>query len=142
MRFFPPRLARRRHIWPAAIAATALCCALIGGALYSRSQAQGRNETSELAPGLTLQSVETMAPTGPLRFWLVKADPKIYDLGLEVANPTDVVKKRSVRALAAQSNAPVAINGGFFAYGGAAVGAVKIDGEWQRLPWRNRTALG
>jgi hypothetical protein len=53
-----------------------------------------------------------------------------------------VLKKRNVRTLAAQSGATVAINGGFFAYGGAAVGAVKVNGEWHRLPWKSRTALG
>ena len=132
----------RRRVVPAAIAATTLCCVLIGGALYSRIAAEPHNEITTVAPGVTLQSIETMAPTGPLRFWLVRADPKLVDLGLEVADPTNVVKKRSVRGLAAQSKATVAINGGFFAYGGAAVGAVKVDGEWQRLPWRNRTALG
>ena len=137
-----PFIPARRRVVPAAVAAITLCCALIGGALYSRLGAQARNEITDIAPGLTLQSVETMAPTGPLHFWIVKADPKLVDLGLEVADSTNVVKKRSVRSLAAQSNATVAINGGFFAYGGAAVGAVKVNGEWQRLPWRNRTALG
>jgi exopolysaccharide biosynthesis protein len=34
------------------------------------------------------------------------------------------------------------VNGGYFAYEGAAVGAVKIDDEWIRLPWKNRTAIG
>ncbi len=136
------RISPRRRVLPAVIAATTLCCVLIGGAFYSRISAQPRNEITQIAPGLTLQSVETMAPTGPLRFWIVKADPKGFDLGLEVANPTDVVKKRSVRNLAAQSKSIVAINGGFFAYGGAAVGAVKVGGEWQRLPWRNRTSMG
>ena len=135
MRFFS---ARR----PVAVSAVTLCCTLIGGALYSRLSAQPSNEVTEIAPGLTLQSIETMAPTGPLKFWIVKADPKLINLGLEVADKTNVVKKRSVRNLAAQSGATIAINGGFFAYGGAAVGAVKVDGEWQRLPWRNRTALG
>lgn len=132
----------RRPVVPAAVAAVTLCCALIGGALYSRLNAQPRNEIREITPGLTLQSVETMAPTGPLKFWIVKADPKMIDLGLEIADPTDAVKKRSVRNLAAQSNSIVAINGGFFAYGGAAVGAVKVGGQWQRLPWRNRTSMG
>ena len=103
---------------------------------------QPSNVITQLAPGLTLQSVQTFAPTGPLRFWIVKADPKLIDLGLEIADPTNVVKKRSVRNLAAQANAIVAINGGFFAYGGGAVGAVKTENVWQRLPWRNRTALG
>ena len=132
----------RRPAVPVAVAALTLGCALISGAFYARLSAQGRNEITDIAPGLTLQSVETTAPTGPLKFWIVKADPKRIDLGLEIADPTNVVKKRSVRNLAAQSRALVAINGGFFAYGGAAVGAVKVGGEWQRLPWRNRTALG
>ena len=133
----------RRHYLALSCAALV---ALAGGALGLRSNAQEQfqpsNVTTQLAPGLSLQSVETLAPTGPLRFWLVKADPKLFDLGLEVADKTNVVKKRSVRNLAAQSKAIVAINGGFFAYGGAAVGAVKVGGQWQRLPWRNRTALG
>jgi hypothetical protein len=44
--------------------------------------------------------------------------------------------------MAKRENAIVAINGGYFAFGGAALGAVKVDGEWIRLPWKNRTALG
>ena len=119
----------------------ALLLILGGGALYSRLPAQPSTEIRALAPGLNLMAVNTQTPNGPLRFWLVKADAK-YDLGLEIADPTDAVKKRTVRALAAQSNALVAVNGGFFAYGGAAVGAVKNNGVWQRLPWKNRTALG
>ena len=136
----PLRFTRRR-VFQLAFAGAALAT-LSGGAFHSRLKAQPRNEITQLAPGLTLQSVETAAPTGPLRFWLVKADPKLFDLGLEVADQTNVVKKRSVRNLAAQSNAIVAVNGGFFAYGGAAVGAIKVHDEWHRLPWRNRTALG
>ncbi len=137
-----PFISARRPVVPAAVAAITLCCALIGGAFYSRLHAQARNEIREVAPGLTLQSIETMAPSGPLKFWLVKADPKQIDLGLEIADVNNAVKKRSVRSLAAQTGATIAINGGFFAYGGAAVGAVKVDGQWQRLPWRNRTAMG
>ncbi len=138
--FMPLRFTRRR-IFQLVFAGAALAT-LSGGAFYSRLKAQPRNVITQLAPGLSLQSVETTAPTGPLKFWLVKADPKLFDLGLEVADKTNVVKKRSVRNLAAQSKSIVAINGGFFAYGGAAVGAVKVKGEWHRLPWRNRTALG
>lgn len=134
------RLTRRRLL-QLAFAGVALAT-LSGGAFYSRLHAQPRNEITQLAPGLTLQSVEITTQNGPLRFWIVKADPKIYDLGLEIADPTNVVKKRSVRNLAAQAQSIVAINGGFFAYGGGAVGAVKAKGQWQRLPWRNRTALG
>ena len=142
----------RRNLFQLVMASATLVT-LSGNALYKPLQAQTETQTStpqprlsnvitQLAPGLTLQSIETLAPTGPLRFWMVKADPKLIDLGLEIADKTNVIKKRSVRNLAAQSKSIVAINGGFFAFGGAAVGAVKTDGEWQRLPWRNRTAMG
>jgi hypothetical protein len=44
--------------------------------------------------------------------------------------------------MAKKQNAVVAINGGYFAFGGAALGAMKVDGEWLRLPLKNRTAMG
>ena len=115
---------------------------LMSGALWRRSSAQDTDSTAEVAPGLTLRSVQRQTPQGPIRFWLVKADPEKFDLGVEIPDKTDAQKKRGVRTLAAQSGATVAVNGGFFAYGGAAVGAVKTNGAWQRLPWKSRTALG
>ncbi|HEX8463385.1 MAG TPA: phosphodiester glycosidase family protein [Abditibacterium sp.] len=135
------RFSGRRRSFTLFFVAVALA-ALGGGALFSRLRAQETRETREIAPGLTLLSVSTQTPSGPLRFWLVKAEKARWKLGLEVADASDVIKKRSVRSLAAQSGAMVAINGGFFAYGGAAVGGVKVGGEWHRLPWKNRTALG
>lgn len=113
-----------------------------GGALFSRLRAQETRETTDIAPGLSLLAVSTTTPAGPLRFWLVKAAKPQWKLDLEVANRADVTKKRSVRNLAQQAGATVAVNGGFFAYGGAAVGAVKQASEWHRLPWKSRTALG
>ncbi len=135
MNFF----SRRRSIFSLFAACGLL---LLGGALYSRTRAQENRETREIAPGMTLLSVTTQTPNGPLRYWLVKADKNAAKLALEVADNRDVKQKKSVRDLAAQSNALVAVNGGFFAYDGAAVGAVKVDGEWHRLPWKSRTALG
>src|SRR5690606_26078132 len=44
--------------------------------------------------------------------------------------------------MAKKENAVVAINGGYFAFGGAALGAVKVENEWLRLPMKNRTAMG
>jgi len=85
--------------------------------------------------------VQTQIPQGALRYWLVKASPAQFDLNLAIPDTTDAQKKRSVRAMATQTGALVAVNGGFFAYGGAAVGAVKSGNVWQRLPWKNRTAL-
>lgn len=136
----PPRRLRRRSLFFAPFLVGA---AFLGiAALRSRSQTLETDTTREIAPGLTLRSVATQTPQGPLRYWLVKAAPDKFDLGLQIPDETDAQKKRSVRALAAQSGAIVAVNGGFFAYGGAAVGAVKADGKWQRLAWKSRTALG
>jgi len=136
----PPRRLRRRSLFfsPFLVGAAFLGIA----ALRSRSQILETDTTREIAPGLTLRSVATQTPQGPLRYWLVKAAPDKFDLGLQIPDETDAQKKRSVRALAAQSGALVAVNGGFFAYGGAAVGAVKAGGKWQRLAWKSRTALG
>lgn len=134
-----PLRARRRSLF--LIGALAGAAFLGGSALLSRSQTPQSDTTREVAPGLTLRCVVAQTPQGPLRFWLVKAAPDAFDLGLEIPDASNAQKKRSVRALAAQSGALVAINGGFFAYGGAAVGAVKRNGAWQRLPWKSRTAL-
>ncbi len=131
-------LARRRSVFTS-LAMGALL--LGGGALFSRTRAQEARQTSLIAPGISLLSVSTQTPSGPLRYWLIKADKTAARLALEVAAGRDVNRKRSVRELAAQSKALVAVNGGFFAYEGAAVGAVKVAGEWQRLPWKSRTAL-
>jgi hypothetical protein len=53
-----------------------------------------------------------------------------------------VLQRDYTSHLAKLHDVPVAINGGFFAYDGAAVGAVKIQGDWQRLPWPNRSVIG
>ena len=50
-------------------------------------------------------------------------------------------RKRTSR-IAQQNSALIAINGGFFSYDGAAVGAVLSNNEWIRLPWGGRTAVG
>lgn len=105
-------------------------------------RAQDGAVPTEVAPGLTLLAGNRQLPEGSLRFWLVTATrSEGWKLGLAVPDAASITKKRSVRALAAQSGATVAVNGNFFAYGGAAVGAVKADGDWYRLPWKNRTAL-
>lgn len=131
--------ARRRSVFTLL---TAFSTLLVGGALYSRLRAQESSELTQIAPGVSLLSVSAQSTAGPLRYWLVKADKSAVRAAIEVADARDVKGKKSVRALAAQAGALVAVNGGFFAYDGAAVGAVKALGEWQRLPWKSRTALG
>jgi hypothetical protein len=53
-----------------------------------------------------------------------------------------VLQRQRTSRIASRYKAPLAVNGGFFAFDGAAVGAVKINGEWIRLPWKGRTAIG
>ena len=139
MRFSPPKTRRRSLFLIGALMSAGI---LISGALWSRSSAQDTDATSDIAPGITLRAVQSQTANGPLRYWLIKADKQTNALGLEIPDQNDAQKKRSVRGLAAQSGALVAVNGSFFAYGGAAVGAVKQSGQWQRLPWKSRTALG
>ena len=131
---------RRRSLILASAAAILLVFG--GGALYSRLPAQPTQTVREIAPDLSLLSVVANNEAGAQRYFLVTAEKQSWNLGLEVADKNNILKKRSTRNLAAQSGATVAINGGFFAYGGAAVGAVKVNDEWHRLPWKNRTALG
>lgn len=130
---------RRRSVFTLLAALGTL---LVGGTLYSRGRAQESRETTQIAPGVSMLAISTQTQSGPLRYWLIKADKAATKLALEVADGADVGKKRSVRDIAAQAGALVAVNGGFFAYDGAAVGAVKVAGEWHRLPWKSRTALG
>jgi ligand-binding SRPBCC domain-containing protein len=133
-------LGRRRSFVLLTVTTTAMLAG--SGALFSRLRAQETHAIKEISPGLSLLSVSTTTPNGPLRYWLVKAGKPLWNLDIEVANRSDVFKKRSVRNLIQQAGATVAVNGGFFAYGGAAVGAVKQSNEWHRLPWKSRTALG
>ena len=103
---------------------------------------------TNVAPGLIMTREIVNAPDGQIPEYIVRADTsKGWKLRL-VPAAENVIEKHSVSQIAEKWNAqngnraPVAINGGFFAYEGAAVGAVKVDGEWQRLPWKSRTAIG
>lgn len=103
-------------------------------------------ETRTLAPGIELTTIVRQLDV-PLRLFIVKVDPKAggdkpqWKLQLATADYS-VLKFSPVSEIAKRDNAAVAINGGYFAFGGAALGAVKIDGEWIRLPMKNRTAVG
>jgi hypothetical protein len=100
-----------------------------------------------LAPGVELTTIHRNAPDAPLQLFIVKIDPQVagdkakWELRLAPAEYS-VLKADTVSEIAKRENALIAVNGGYFAFGGAALGAVKVDGEWIRLPWKNRTALG
>ena len=101
-----------------------------------------------IAPGLTLARETVHTPTEDIPILTLRADTR-QNWKLRLAPASDLVAPlRAVSQIAQdynkahQNRAPVAVNGGFFAYTGAAVGAVKVDGEWMRLPWKNRTSIG
>ncbi len=101
-----------------------------------------------LAPGLTLQREVVHTPVEDIPILTIRADIRRgWKLRLVPAGDS-VLDQKAVSQIASTYNAsnsnraPIAVNGGFFAYGGAPVGAVKIGGEWLRLPWKNRTSIG
>ncbi len=98
--------------------------------------------TKTLATGLTYEHIRRGLWRGPQLLYVVRADPST-GWRLSVANGGYSVLQRDYTShLAKLHDAPVAVNGGFFAYDGAAVGAVKIQGDWMRLPWPNRSVIG
>jgi len=95
-----------------------------------------------LAAGLTYEHIRRGLWRGPQLLYVVRADPSA-GWRLSVANGGYSVLQRDYTShLAKLHDAPVAVNGGFFAYDGAAVGAVKIQENWMRLPWPNRSVIG
>jgi uncharacterized protein YigE (DUF2233 family) len=92
--------------------------------------------------GLVLTKIRRGTGHGPVQLWAVKLDPR-DGWRVRVANGGySVLQRARPSALASRHKAVLAVNGGFFAYDGAAVGAVLTNGEWVRLPWKGRTAVG
>ena len=100
-----------------------------------------------VAPGIELTTITRSGGNGPLQIFATRVNPHPENSDvrwkLNVA-PAEysALKAATVTAMSKKTNAVVAINGGYFAFGGAALGAVKLDGEWIRLPLKNRTAMG
>lgn len=100
-----------------------------------------------VAPGIELTTITRRGEKGPLQLFATRVNlhPDNADVRyrLQLATPEySVLKAATVSQMAKKNNAVVAINGGYFAFGGAALGAMKVDGEWLRLPLKNRTAMG
>lgn len=92
--------------------------------------------------GLSITKIRKGTGHGPVQMWAVNLDPR-EGWRIKVApGGFGVLQRARPSRLAARHKAVLAINGGFFADDGAAVGAVLIDGEWIRLPWNGRTAVG
>ena len=95
-----------------------------------------------LAGGLTFTKILRGTNHGPVRLFVAKVDPR-QGWRIRVAPAGySVLQRNRVSKIAAARKAPLAVNGGFFAFDGAAVGAVKVQKEWIRLPWKGRTAIG
>lgn len=132
-----------------AIIAAAVGLSTVGVWQFIRTVKVRRDAPLEtLAPGLTLQREVVHTPTEDIPILTVRADIR-RGWKLRLAPASEFVsQRRAVSQIASaynaanQNRAPVAVNGGFFAYEGAAVGAVKVEGEWMRLPWKNRTSIG
>lgn len=121
---------------------TCLIMLLAGIALWRPSIPPLENSTVTLQPGLTLRKFAHQTPAGPVQIYVVRGEKTTqWKLKMAVARGT-VLQRETVSQIATREGAPVAVNGGFFAYNGAALGAVKQEDEWIRLPWKNRTALG
>jgi len=98
-------------------------------------------QTNPIGGGLTLTRIRKGTAHGPVQMFVVRVDPK-EGWRMRLAPAGAVLSRAKPSKIAANNKAPVAINGGFFAYDGAAVGAVLVGNEWIRLPWRGRTAVG
>ena len=115
---------------------------LVIGIARSRLAQRARSSMQLIEPGVTLTSVQETRATGPLQMFVLRVETQ-SGWRLRVAPAAySVLKRTRVSQMTAQQGALAGVNGGYFAYEGAAVGAVKIDGEWLRLPWKNRTAIG
>jgi uncharacterized protein YigE (DUF2233 family) len=100
-----------------------------------------------VAPGIELTTITRRNEKGPLQLFATRVNlrPDNADVRyrLQLATPEySVLQFATVSRMAKKQNAVVAINGGYFAFGGAALGAMKIQNEWLRLPLKNRTAMG
>lgn len=100
-----------------------------------------QSSASRLEGGLALTKIRKGMADGPVQMFLVRFDPqqgwrmRVAPAGANIAQRTQPSR------IASRHRALIAVNGGFFAYDGGAVGAVLVDGEWIRLPWKGRTAI-
>lgn len=150
-----PTSKRSRFVWllPAIIAGGT------GAYWLGRGAISGDKQTTEMVEqGVTLTTIER-GGVQPLRMFVVRTDfargwrlrvvasdgsvtGQYFSSGSGLKRTTVSHMLTTHNRIYKESPAPVAVNGGFFAYEGAAVGAVKLSNQWIRPPWKNRTAIG
>ena len=98
--------------------------------------------TNPIGGGLSVTKIRKGTSHGPVQMYVVRVDPQEGWRVRVAPGGYSVLQRARPSRIASRHKALVAVNGGFFSYDGAAVGAVLVDGEWLRLPWRGRTAIG
>ena len=100
------------------------------------------SNSSTVGGGLAVTKIRKGTGHGPVQMFLARVDPA-EGWRIQIApGGYSVLQRARPSSLATRHRALLAINGGFFAYDGAAVGAMLVGGEWIRLPWQARTAIG
>lgn len=99
-------------------------------------------QATEAQGGLVLTKIRKGTGHGPVQMWAARFDPRDgWRVSVEPGGASVLQRERTSR-MAARKKAVLAVNGGFFAYDGAAVGTVLVNGQWRRLPWNGRTTVG
>lgn len=101
-----------------------------------------QSEARPLEGGVSVTKMRRGLAFGPVQMYVIRLDPQD---GWRIRLATggySVLQRSPTSRMALRHKALIAVNGGFFAFDGAAVGALLVDGEWMRLPWKGRTAIG
>lgn len=99
-------------------------------------------QATDYQGGLALTKIRKGTGHGPVQMWTARFDPRDgWRVRVEPGGAS-VLQRERPSQLAARKSAVLAVNGGFFAYDGAAVGTVLVNGKWRRLPWNGRTSVG
>ena len=99
-------------------------------------------QTTDSQGGLALTRIRKGTGHGPVQMWAARFDPRDgWRVRVETGGASVLERERTSR-MASRKSAVLAVNGGFFAYDGAAVGTVLVNGKWRRLPWNGRTTVG
>lgn len=98
--------------------------------------------SNPIGGGIAFTKIRKGTGHGPVQMFLARVDPTDGWRVRVAPAGYSVLQRARPSQLASRHKALVAINGGFFAYDGAAVGAMLVGGEWIRLPWAARTAIG
>src|SRR5688500_7406447 len=95
---------------------------LVASIAFSRLSGRERMSTQVVEPGVVLTTMQQVRETGPVQTFVLSVDVQSgWRLRLAPA-AYSVLKRTRVSAMAAQHGAVAAVNGGYFAYEGAAVG--------------------